>query len=129
MGGVTADAAQKTQRDLILGLLIRAAGGWVPLTAILDLRVSQYSARLHELRALGFHIENKTARVNGATHSWFRLASGPGVMAKAAPVPVTDPGRLKLGKDVIEQGRGENPDNNNLPLFPGGLRERHRDDG
>lgn len=66
----------KTQRARILRLLIDARGGWVPLPELLAC-AAQYSARVLELRRLGFVIENKTERVNGARHSWFRLAEAP----------------------------------------------------
>src|SRR5438034_3026465 len=62
----------KTQRAAILRLLIEARGAWVPLPEIMAC-AAQYNARVLELRRLGFHVENKTERVNGARHSWFRL--------------------------------------------------------
>jgi hypothetical protein len=61
-----------TQRGRILGVLIEAHGEWVPGPHIFRL-AAQYSARIHELRKLGFRIENKTAKVDGQRHSWFRL--------------------------------------------------------
>ena len=70
-------AAHKLQREKIFALLIEARGQWVPLTAILDLRISQYNARIHELRKLGFCIENKTEMIEGKRCSWFRLLTGP----------------------------------------------------
>jgi hypothetical protein len=65
-----------TQRGAILNLLVAANGGWVPLPEILALKVAQYNARLSELREQGFKIINRTERVNGKTHSWFRLELG-----------------------------------------------------
>jgi hypothetical protein len=103
----------KTQRGRILALLINARE--VPLPAILALGIAQYSARIHELRALGFRIENRRERVNGALHTYFRLNGGSAIAPW--PAPTTDSRALK----VIQ---GEES------LF-GDLRQetRHRDDG
>ena len=65
----------KTQRAAILRLLVDAKGGWVALPDVLALGIAQYNARILELRRLGFVIENKTERVHGARHSWFRLVN------------------------------------------------------
>jgi hypothetical protein len=64
---------RQTQRDRIIRLLVEARGGWVPLPRILDLGIAQYSARIFELRRLGFAIDNKTATdpETGKRHSWF----------------------------------------------------------
>lgn len=68
---------RKKQRQRILDLLIAARGAWVPLPSILVLGVAQYNARVYELRALGFRIENKIERdADRQVHSWFRLARG-----------------------------------------------------
>jgi hypothetical protein len=67
---------RKSQSAALLRLLIDAHGSWVPLPQILKLGIAQYNARILELRRLGLVIENKTERVNGARHSWFRLVSG-----------------------------------------------------
>ena len=61
------------QRQKLLQLLRENCGEWVGLPKILDLRISQYSARVHELRKLGYRIENKTQHHNGQVWSWFRL--------------------------------------------------------
>ncbi len=66
---------RKTQSAALLRLLIDAHGSWVALPQILALGIAQYNARILELRRLGFVIENKTERVNGARHSWFRLVN------------------------------------------------------
>jgi hypothetical protein len=63
----------KTQRGRLLKLLLDPRGDWVSLSDILALNIAQYSARIHELRRLGFTIENKTETVDGKRHSWFRL--------------------------------------------------------
>jgi Helix-turn-helix domain len=64
---------RETQRARILHLLIEANGSWVSLTDILDLRIGQYNARLWDLRRSGHTIENRTEKVDGAVHSWYRL--------------------------------------------------------
>ena len=61
----------------LLRLLVDADGSWVTLPQILTPGIAQYNARILELRRLGFVIENKTERVNGTRHSWFRLVSSP----------------------------------------------------
>ena len=61
------------QCERLLKLLRENCGEWVGLPKILDLRISQYSARVHELRKLGYRIENKTQHHNGQVWSWFRL--------------------------------------------------------
>ena len=68
---------RKTQAAALLRLLIDAHGSWVPLPKILALGIAQYNARILELRRLGFVIENKTERIDGARHSWFRLLDSP----------------------------------------------------
>jgi len=64
----------KTQRDQILAILISARGGWVPLPEILEL-AAQYGARIHELRGLGYRIENRKEGRDGKRNSYFRLVS------------------------------------------------------
>ncbi len=73
---------RKSQSAALLRLLIDAHGSWVPLPEILALAIAQYGARIHELRRLGFNIENRTERVNGARHSWFRLVNSPAQVAR-----------------------------------------------
>ncbi len=77
----------KTQAAALLRLLISARESWVPLPEILKLGLAQYGARIHELRRLGFAIENRTERVNGARHSWFRLVNRPAESAWDARQP------------------------------------------
>lgn len=101
---------RKTQRGRILALLVKARGGWVPLPDILALGIAQYSARIHELRALGFRIENRKERVDGVLHTYFRLNGGSAI----AP-PVTD-----FSCSLSKSGSGSLFD---LP------ETRHRDDG
>jgi hypothetical protein len=60
-----------SQRGRILQLLLSA--NEIELPAILDLRVSQYCARINELRGLGFDIRNRTERSDGTVHSLYSL--------------------------------------------------------
>jgi len=64
---------RKTQRERLLAVLIEARHNWVPLPVILELKISQFGARIKELRGLGFNIRNKTEIVSGVKHSWYRL--------------------------------------------------------
>jgi len=65
---------RKTQRSRILALLIAARGEWVGLPDILEVRISQFGARLYELRHhLRLNIENRTESVDGVRYSWYRL--------------------------------------------------------
>jgi Helix-turn-helix domain len=60
------------QNERILSLL-RFYGSWVPLPKILALGIPRYSARILELRRLGFQIENRLEYVNGTCRSSYRL--------------------------------------------------------
>ena len=82
-------ASAKTQRSRILGRLISAHGGWVPSPEIAAC-AQQYNARLHELRRLGFVIENRmeTDEQTGERKSWFRLVQP----SPAVPVAPWDSG-------------------------------------
>jgi hypothetical protein len=78
----------KTQSAAILRLLIEARGSWVPLPEILKC-AAQYSARVCELRKLGFNIENRTERrPDGARHSWFRLVPRRAETQEPKPEPI-----------------------------------------
>jgi hypothetical protein len=81
------------QRDLILALLIAARGEWVPLPRITDC-AAQYNARIFELRHLGFRIANRTRRVNGTKHSWFRLEPQPATATGPRPRGPVEPAAL-----------------------------------
>jgi len=81
----------RSQRSRILGLLLSARGSEVPLTRILDLRISQFGARLSEIRGLGFRIVNRIEITpDGEKRSWYRLVSGPSTPT-AAPQPESEP--------------------------------------
>ena len=72
---------KKSQRQRLYDLL--CCREWISLPQILDLRISQYCARIYELRQRGAIIESKTEQRDGGKHSWFRLVS---------PIPaVSDP--------------------------------------
>ena len=63
-----------SQSGRILQLLESANGGKVSLLAILNLHISQYSARIFELRhKWGFNIENGS-EPGHPERTWFRLA-------------------------------------------------------
>ena len=61
-----------TQKDKLKGLFLRNPDEWIPLTRILSLYISQFGARLLELRADGMSIDNKLEMVEGAKHSFYR---------------------------------------------------------
>src|SRR2546430_2516570 len=95
-----------TQRTRIFHLLIDARGGWVPLPEILAC-AAQYNARILELRRMGFSVENRTERVDGVRHSWFRLVSW------LAPLPKLEPAKpiaaLPASDDWHERQHGPRP--------------------
>jgi hypothetical protein len=64
--------ARSTQLARILALLKSHSPEWVPAFEVAALAL-QYNSRIKELREAGHAIENKTERVHGVTHSWFRL--------------------------------------------------------
>jgi hypothetical protein len=65
------------QAGRILCLLESAHGAKVPLPKILDLKISQYGARIHTLRhEYGFAGENGHEEGRPG-HTWFRLVDGP----------------------------------------------------
>ena len=67
-----------TQRDKLKGLFLRNPDEWIPLTRILSLYISQFGARIKELRTPkneggeGMSIENKLEMVDGVKHSFYR---------------------------------------------------------
>jgi hypothetical protein len=80
--------SKRTQRQRLLDLFLSAHGAEVGLPQILSLQISQFGARLKELRALGFDIQNRQEHHGGQTHSFYRLVSGPSTPAPAfAPAP------------------------------------------
>ena len=67
-----------TQRQQLLAELKAVAPDWLPLVRVMEVGGPQYNARIFELRALGYRIENRQE----GDHSWFRLLVNP-------PPPVT----------------------------------------
>jgi hypothetical protein len=95
--------SRSTQRGRILALLIAAHGDWGPLQKILELKISQFGARIHELRhERGFPIENRTEVVNGTKHSCYRLQIGPGGLRPEAPVQSTAASSDSLFGDIAQ---------------------------
>jgi hypothetical protein len=80
---------RKTQASRILARLIEARGDWISVIAIsIDLGILQFSARLPELRAIGFIIENRMELMaDGTKHSFYRLRSSAGDVEKLSVMP------------------------------------------
>jgi Helix-turn-helix domain len=93
-----------TQRSRILALLIAAHGEPVFLPQILELRISQYSARIHELRELGFRIVNERERRNGKLFTSFRLV--PNETAEL-PAPKSESDTPLLFENVLQAWRDD----------------------
>lgn len=91
----------KTQRGAILALLIRARGEWVPLPEIMAC-AAQYNARVHELRKLGFNIENRTETADGQRHSWFRLVPSTSGRPKPETAPESDFMRRRREEEALK---------------------------
>jgi len=62
---------RKTQQQRILALL--RSKEWVTLPEMMQLFIASRTARITELRHLGYQIECVTERVNGETRSKYRL--------------------------------------------------------
>jgi Helix-turn-helix domain len=73
----TTGGTSKTQRERILELFLARPGQWIPLWEILDLKISQFGARLLELRAEGYVIVNRKEWHGSQQLSWYRLESEP----------------------------------------------------
>lgn len=109
-----------TQCEKLLAVFLSAPGdGWVPLTEILQLGIAQYSPRIKELRDMGYIITNRQKRVDGKTHSWFRL--------ETARVPVSRPIADPPACQTIPPGGPRDP--NEDRLFPDDAPLRHLDLG
>jgi hypothetical protein len=75
-----------SQTARIVALLRSRSPNWVSLPEILQLRISQYSARIHQARhKWGLPIENRTRIVGGKKHSWFRLVENPRLLSALQP--------------------------------------------
>ena len=67
-----------TQTERLVTLLRDRSPSWVPLAEILNLRISQYGARVYQARhQWGLNIESRVEIVEGTKHSFFRLVSRP----------------------------------------------------
>jgi hypothetical protein len=74
-----------SQTARIVALLRGRSPNWVPLPEILNLRISQYNARLYQARhQWGLNIESRVEIVDGEKHSWFRLMEGSARSVQAA---------------------------------------------
>lgn len=63
-----------TQADKVLDCLQANLGEWVAMPRLADVSGSYViHSRISELRDRGCNIRNKTERVNGQTHSFYRL--------------------------------------------------------
>jgi hypothetical protein len=83
-----------TQTDRIVSLLRARSPNWVPLPEILNLRISQYGARLYQARQeWGLNIESRVEIVDGEKHSWFRLVEE---VPKPFQAATTSPARTSL---------------------------------
>ena len=86
---------RKTQAARILAKLIEARGSWVPVLEIsTKLGILQFTARLFELRSIGFHIENRMEVMpDGTRHSFYRLisSSAPDVVFDMPGIKITAP--------------------------------------
>jgi Helix-turn-helix domain len=104
---VNADS-KKTQQARILALLLRARGGWVPLSQILDLQISQFGSRILELRRSGFAIENEQEIVGGHRHSRYRLLPGADRAERKSPqqLTVATAGTFPQFGDIAPGSRG-----------------------
>lgn len=66
-----------TQRERLKKLFEDNPNSWVTLPEILKLGISQYNARIHDLRFKErMSISNKTVFVDGVKHSWYRYNLG-----------------------------------------------------
>ena len=61
-----------TQQQRILTLLNSQPNQWVPLYDILDLHISQFGARILELRLQGYDIQNRKEWHGGICKSWYK---------------------------------------------------------
>ena len=79
---------QPTQTARIVNLLRLRSPQWVSLPEILELRISQYSARIHQARhQWGLPIENRIEIVHGKKRSWFRLLEQATPLVSTCPLP------------------------------------------
>jgi hypothetical protein len=85
-------STRSTQRDRILALLLNAQGEEVPLPQILELKISQFGARIKEIREAGHIVRNRTERRDGRIFSWYRLEPKPTASTRSPQTSVSAPG-------------------------------------
>ena len=73
---------RKTQRNRLLDVFTKAHGAEISLPEILELRISQFGARILELRREGHVIKNRTEYRDGKILSWYRLEPRPGEITR-----------------------------------------------
>ena len=61
-----------TQKQRLKELFLQNKNEWVSLKTILSLYISQFGARIFELRGEGMKIENKTELVDGRRYSCYK---------------------------------------------------------
>jgi hypothetical protein len=120
----------RTQRDRLLDLLKAGRGDWIPLPETLALGIAQYSARIHELRKLGYGIENRKERDGDVLHTYFRLSgtNGASVIVKLKQENSTEPGSMEQAGEWVARALAPPKEPVSGSLF-GDAPERHRDDG
>ncbi len=89
-------ARRRTQQQRLLHVLRLAAPNWVPLSRILRLQISKYTARIRELRLKGYGIESLRDYTGSPKESWYRLVRTPDqpltlVEPKAKPKRIKHP--------------------------------------
>ncbi len=87
---------RQSRRDRLLKLLLLNRGRRVPLPAVQAAAGAQHGARLREIRALGYQVENvMERRADGTVVSFYVLESRPGetrrLFSGMADVPAGDP--------------------------------------
>jgi hypothetical protein len=99
------------QRDRLLGLLKSRMPNWVPLPDIIALGIANYTARIHELRCLGFRIPPPRVEVaNRQRRTWYHLESWPPAAAAVVSqlqsqlYSQTDPGVAAGQSTLFEVG-------------------------
>ena len=65
------------QKDRLLDFFKERPNEWIPLPEILGLFISQYNARIYDLRHEGITIENRWEMIEGVKYSWFKYVPGP----------------------------------------------------
>jgi hypothetical protein len=73
----TAKQNRKTRLDAVVALLIAAKGNWVAAFLLAEARGLQWQTRVYEGRhKLNLPIQQRSERINGQIHSYYRLILG-----------------------------------------------------